>query len=96
MSDDAYEDFTQWYKDENLYNENNNQKVLIAVYNNEIIGTLIVSVEAEGKMLGSVGCTTVKHGYRGRHVAVNLVTLGTKYLKDIGMEEGYLGYTYIY
>lgn len=93
-TDDAYMDFTKYYKYENLYNENSNQKVLIAVKNNEVAGTLIVSIETEGAGLGSVGCTTVKHSCQGKHIAVNLVILGTKYLRDIGMREAFLGYTY--
>lgn len=55
---------------------------------------MIVGVEDAGKHLGSVDCTTVKRAYQGRHIAVNLVAVGTKYLKDIGLEEAYLSYTY--
>lgn len=60
----------------------------------EVVGTLIISAETEGKGLGSVGCTTVKRAYQGKHIAVNLVVLGTKYLRDIGLKEAFLGYTY--
>ncbi len=93
-TDDACMDFTTYYKYENLYNENSSQRVLIAVKNNEVAGALIVSVEADGAGLGSVGCTAVKRSFQGKHIAVNLVTLGTKYLKDSGMREAFLGYTY--
>ena len=51
-------------------------------------------MEAEEKGLGSIGCTVVKRSFQGRHIAVNLVILGTKYLKEAGMKEAYLGYTY--
>ena len=44
--------------------------------------------------LGSIGCTTVKKNYQGQHIATNLVLLGTGALKDMGMREGYLSYTY--
>lgn len=93
-TDDAHKEFTQYYMNENLYNEENNQRVLVAEYNDEICGTLIVSKETEGKGLGSVGCTAVAHKFRGKHIAVNMVVLGTKYLKEIGLNNGFLGYTY--
>ena len=94
--DDAYEEFTQYYRSEELYRGDGTQnpKVLIATDGEEVVGTLIVSLETEGEGLGSVGCTTVRPSYQGRHIGVNLVTIGTKYLKDAGMEEAYLGYTY--
>lgn len=93
-TDDACEEFTQWYRNEELYKEDSGKKVLIAADNNEVVGTLIVDTEAEGQGLGSVGCTTVKQKYQGRHIAVNLVVLGTKYLRDMGLKEAYLSYTY--
>ena len=93
-TDDAYSDFTQYYMNEELYKEKSNQRVLIATNNNKVLGTLIVSIEIEGKNLGSVGCTAVSHEHRGKHIASNLVVLGTKYLQSIGLQNGYLGYTY--
>lgn len=44
--------------------------------------------------LGSIGCTTVKRNYQGQHIATNLVLPGIRTLSDMGMREGYLGYTY--
>lgn len=93
-TNNAYQEFTEFYRCEKLYVANNNTKVLIAVFHGEVVGTLIVKLEDDGKHLGSVGCTTVKRAYQGKHIAVNLVIIGTKYLKDIGVEEAYLGYTY--
>lgn len=93
-TDDAEKEFTKYYKNNKMYDENNNQRVLIAKDGKEVVGTLIVSIETEGVGLGSVGCTTVKHSHRGRHIAVNMVILGSKYLKDIGLDKAYLGYTY--
>lgn len=94
--DDAYEAFTPYYKDEALYRGAGaqNPKVLIATDGDEVVGTLFVNLETEGAGLGSVGCTTVKTSHQGRHIGVNLVIIGTKYLKDAGMKEAYLGYTY--
>lgn len=93
-TDDACPEFTQYYRSESLYTAGNDTRVLIAVSDGQVVGTLIVGVEDAGKHLGSVGCTTVKRAYQGRHIAVNLVTIGTKYLCDIGFEEAYLSYTY--
>ena len=95
-TDAAYEEFTQYYKNEELYcgGGRQNPKVLIATDGEDVVGTLIVSLETEGEGLGSVGCTTVKPSHRGRHIGVNMVVIGTKYLKDAGMKEAYLGYTY--
>lgn len=93
-TDDAFPEFTQWYKDEGLYDENSSHRVLIATVCDEVAGTLIVGADNEPSGLGSVGCTAVRPKFRGNHIAVNLVTLGTKYLRNIGMKEAYLSYTY--
>ena len=93
-TDNAWEEFTQFYKDKNLYNDSLNQKVLIALSLKEVCGTLIVSMGTERKDLGSVGCTAVSNKYRGKHIGVNMTILGTKYLKSIGYDGAFLGYTY--
>ena len=96
--DDAckYQDekFSKYYKNENLYNENNNQKVLVAIKDNKIVGTLIISIETEGKDLGCVGCTCVMFSETHQKIGTNLVKLGTKYLKDINLKNASLSYTY--
>ncbi len=92
-TDDAFSDFTGFYQDEHLYAENGSAKVLIAVFDGEIVGTLIVEPNSSSQ-LGSIGCTTVKSAYRGKHIAVNLVTIGTGHLRDMGMKDAYLSYTY--
>lgn len=43
--DDADKDFTKYYMNEKCYDENNNQKVLIALDEDKVCGTLIVSKE---------------------------------------------------
>ena len=92
-TDDAHKDFSKYYRDESNYD--GDKRVLIALDGEEICGTLIVSKdEAKEKGIGSVGCTTVKHSHRGRHIGVNMVIIGNKVLKDEGLKEGYLGYTY--
>ena len=97
-ADDAcqYQDskFSRYYKNKELYNEGYNQKVLVAVKNNKIAGTLIVSIETEGKGIGCVGCTCVRSNETHQKIATNMVRLGTKYLKDIGLKKASLSYTY--
>jgi len=95
-TDDAYDEFTPYYKNDALYRGNGKQnpKVLIALDGEEVVGTLFVNLETEGEGIGSVGCTTVKSSHQGRHIGVNMVTIGTKFLKDAGMKDAYLGYTY--
>jgi len=90
--DSAEREFTQYYQNGVLY-EGGAERVLLALCGG-VCGALIVSAEAEGKGVGSVGCTAVAPGYRGRHIGVNLTVLGTKYLKELGLREGFLGYTY--
>lgn len=93
-TDDAHEPFTKYYMDEVLYNKANSQRVLIALDGSKVCGTLIVSAETEAPGLGSVGCTAVAHAWRGRHIAANMILLGSRYLRDLGLKNGFLGYTY--
>lgn len=97
-ADDAcqYQDekFSIYYKNTDLYKKDNNQKVLVAVKNNKIVGTLIVSIETEGKDLGCVGCTCVSFKETHKKIGTHLVRLGTKYLKDVGLSNANLSYTY--
>lgn len=88
------EKFSVYYKNPKLYETDNKQKVLVAVKNNIIVGTLIISIETEGKDLGCVGCTCVSFKESHQGIGTNLVKLGTKYLKDIGLSNASLGYTY--
>lgn len=97
-SDDAckYQDekFSKYYRDVSLYSEGNNQRVLVAVKDDKIVGTLIVSIETEGKDLGCVGCTCVSFSETHKKIGTTMVRLGTKYLKDIGLKNASLSYTY--
>ena len=93
-TDDAHQQFSQYYENKKLYNENSNERVLIATKDDQVCGTLIIGIETEEIGVGSVGCTAVSHKYRGKHIGVNMVVLGTKYLKLLGLKNGYLGYTY--
>ncbi len=91
---DAHDEFTQYYRDPALYVAKGQERVLLARDGDVVAGVLIVGAETEEKGVGSVGCTAVRHGYRGRHIGSNLVALGTGHLRDLGLEDGFLGYTY--
>lgn len=94
-TDNAHQKFSKYYLDESIYSLDGEKRVLIALDNDEVVGTLMVCTdEAKEKGIGSVGCTTVKQNHQGQHIAVNLVVLGNKALKENGIKEGYLGYTY--
>lgn len=93
-TDDAYQDFTKYYKDRQLYNGNKDIGVLIAVCDGIVAGTLIVKTGYIDKDIGGFGCLTVRHDFQGKYIAVNLITIGTKYLKSIGLKEAFIGYTY--
>lgn len=93
-TDDACPDFTPYYRNPHFYDEHSRDRVLVAAVGQDIVGTLVVSLETEGKGLGSIGCTTVRRDHQGRHIAANLVTIATAHLRESGMAEAYLGYTY--
>ena len=97
-ADDAcqYQDtkFSRYYKNESLYKETNNERVLVAEKENKIVGCIIVSVETEAKDLGNVGCTCVRFSETHQGIGTNMVILGTQYLHDIGLKNASLGYTY--
>jgi len=93
-TDDAEEGFTKYYRNPELYTDTGKKRVLVAEADGMIVGTLIVSLESEGAGLGSVGCTAVRQAYQGRRIASNMVILGTGMLRDAGMRQAFLGYTY--
>ena len=84
---EAHEDFVKFY-------ENTSDPVIIAVKDDEVIGALMVGVETEGKGVGSVGCTVTAPKFQGQGVATQMVILGTKHLKTLGLSKAFLGYTY--
>lgn len=86
--------FSKYYKNTKLYENDNNQRVLVAVKNKKIVGTLIVSIETEAKDLGCVGCACVMVSETHQGIATNLVILGTKFLKELGLSKANLSYTY--
>lgn len=93
-TDDALKEFTKWYQYDALYSSETVPKVLIATDGEMVCGALLVEVANEEQLLGTVGCTSVRKSCQGKGIATNMVTLGTKYLRDIGMKNAYLSYTY--
>lgn len=93
-TNEASEDFTRWYQEHSMYSGEGCSRVLIATCGDTVAGTLIVDVGIEQDAVGSVGCTAVRPAFRGKHIAVNMVTLGTRYLKEMGMKDAFLSYTY--
>ncbi|MDE7223915.1 MAG: GNAT family N-acetyltransferase [Acetatifactor sp.] len=93
-TEDACSEFGVYYRDERQYASEGKERVLIAIKGQEVCGALMVGPERGVPGLGSIGCTTVKTSFQGQHIATNLVLLGTRALRDMGMREGYLSYTY--
>lgn len=93
-TEDACSEFSVFYREESQYDPEGPGRVLIALKGQEVCGALMVGLERGVPGLGSIGCTTVKTNCQGQHIATNLVLLGTRALRDMGMREGYLSYTY--
>lgn len=93
-TDDALKEFTQWYQSDELYSATPTPKVMIATDGDIVCGALLVEVANEEQKLGTVGCTSVRNAYQRRGIATNMVAIATKYLRDIGMKDAYLSYTY--
>ena len=90
---DAEPKFLRYYRNEKFYQKGTERPVLIAEKGREILGAVLLYISYEENM-GSVGATATAHAYRNRGIATNMVRLGTKYLKDIGLKRACLGYTY--
>lgn len=91
---EAQESFVPYYMEAQHYAKGSRTPVLIACEAERVQGALIVSLETEGKGLGSVGCTATRPAAQGQGIATRLVQIGTRFLKDAGMERAFLGYTY--
>ena len=91
-TDDAIEEFTEYYRNSSLYNGDPGSCVLIAEVGNEVAGALMV--DCSPSLIGTIGCMAVKTAHRGRKIATNLTILATKYLRDQGMKKAFLSYTY--
>ncbi|MCL2322941.1 MAG: GNAT family N-acetyltransferase [Oscillospiraceae bacterium] len=90
---DADKSFIQYYQNEDLYQKDSNELILIAEKNKEVLGAIMLNINFLEDM-GSVGATATIQKYRNMGIATNMVLLGTKYLKDIGLSRAFIGYTY--
>lgn len=90
----GYPEFVPYYQNGGLYDGTGAEKVLMADCDKVVCGTLLVGSGTEREGVGSVGCTVTRPEYRRRGIATNMVRLGTGYLKSLGLEKGFLGYTY--
>jgi ribosomal protein S18 acetylase RimI-like enzyme len=92
---DAEESFTRYYQDKELYTQDSNVPILIAEKDNEVLGAVMVSIgEKVGDNGGTLDCLVTAQKHRGKGIATTLTTLGTKHLKDTGLSNAYLCYTY--
>ncbi len=92
--ENAYPEFVPYYKETWQYQADGDSKVLVAICDDKVCGTLMVDNETEAPGVGSVGCTATRKEYQGRGIATMMVKLGTRYLKELGLPRAYLGYTY--
>ncbi len=90
----SYPEFTEYYRNGELYGGQGPEQVLLAEMNGTVCGALLVGSGTEQADVGSVGCTVTRPEYRCRGIATRMVRLGTGYLKSLGLSKGFLGYTY--
>jgi ribosomal protein S18 acetylase RimI-like enzyme len=78
-----------------MYKHDSTTPILIAEKNNEVLGAIMVNFE-EGlhDNTATLDCLATEQKHRGKGIATTLTTLGTKHLKDIGIRDVYLCYTY--
>lgn len=90
---DAEPKFLSFYRNKNFYYKGTERPILIAEKNQEVFGAILLYISYTDDM-GSVGAVATAHKHRNKGIATNMVRLGTKYLKDIGLKRACLGYTY--
>lgn len=85
--------FLRFYQNEAFYRSGTQRPIVIAEKGQEVLGAILLYISDTGEM-GSVGATATAPPYRCQGIATNLVKLGTRYLKDLGLPRACLGYTY--
>lgn len=94
-TEDAMPDFTPYYRNERLYQGGaGRENALLAVCGDDVVGAVIAGVDSEPDGLGSIGCTCVRQAFRGRGIASSLACRATARLKEQGLRESWLSYTY--
>ncbi len=91
-TDDAEPHFTKYYDDPSLYEKDSRRRVMAGFDGDLAVGALIIGDEGDGE--GSIGCTAVREAYRGRKIATHMVKSGVAWLKEMGLNRSFLGYTY--
>ena len=74
--------FTDYY--------DSSKKILIGLKDDEIVASAIINFS---EPTGIVGCVVVKKECFGSKVGANIITLGNKLLKRVGISNSYVGYT---
>ena len=90
---DAEAKFVPIYQNKEYYHEGTIRPILIAITDGEVAGAVLLYVGSTEDM-GSVGAVATAHKYRNRGIATNMVLIGTRHLKDVGLSRATLGYTY--
>ena len=91
---DADSDFVEYYNDDNLYTCNSSDPVIIAEKDFDVRGALMIGTESEEKSVGYAGCIITAPRHRNKGIATNLMKIGTSRMKDMGLKNVWLSYTY--
>lgn len=96
LMNEASEGFAEYYQNSDMYGDSSDTIVLIAEKGDEIIGAVMVCTEVERKGTGTLACLATAQKHRNKGIATTLMKLGTNFLKEKGMRDVFLGYTYTY
>lgn len=92
------QNFPNWVK---YFKDSNNDNVLIAKLDNKIVGSVIVLGSAGivwSKLLekpGGFGALGVSEEYRGKGIGLAIAAKATEILKERGVKNSFLGWTYL-
>jgi len=88
------EDFIEYYSNDELYEPDSSDPVLVAEINGEIVAALMIGVESKKRKLGYAGSIITSPRHRGKGIATNILKTGTSHMKNIGLKNIWLSYTY--
>ena len=77
-----------------MYKPDSSDPVIVAEKDGEIIAALMIGTESEKKKLGYAGCIITAPNHRGKGIATNILKIGTNHMKNIGLKDVWLSYTY--
>jgi len=87
-------DFIVHYMNEELYKPDSTDPVIVAEKNGEILSALMIGIESGDNNIGYAGCIITKPRHRNKGIAANILNIGTRHMKDMGLEQVWLSYTY--